>query len=48
MYVNGTQETAFATLTYPSQNTDHYKSNATQHWIRRSDGASNYFMVTYV
>jgi hypothetical protein len=44
LYVNGTQVTAFATATYPSQNTDTFVNDDVLHTIgRRSDGASNYF-----
>jgi len=43
MYVNGTQVTAFATATYPSQNYDGYVNSNLVHYISTYDGSNNTF-----
>ena len=44
IYINGVQETSFATVNYPSQNYQFAVNNTTQHMIGREDGnGSGYF-----
>jgi len=43
MYVNGTQVTAFATATYPSQNYDGYINSNLVHYISTYNGVHNIF-----
>jgi len=44
IYVNGVQETAFSTSTYPSQNYDGYFNNNVEHTIGKGDdGGTRYF-----
>jgi len=44
LYINGVQETSFATVNYPSENYDFAVNNTAQHMIGREDGnGSGYF-----
>ena len=44
IYINGVQETSFATINYPSQNYQFAVNNTTQHMIGREDGnGTGYF-----
>ena len=43
LYINGTQETSFATATYPTQNYDTAFNNTVEHQIGEEAGLGNYF-----
>ena len=48
LYVNGVQETSFATETYPSQNHDSYFSTTNLHNIGRYNGGSTQYFDGYM
>ena len=48
IYINGTQETSWATETYQSEYADMYINNNIVHYIGRNPGATNYYFDGYM